>query len=150
MTQFNTNMAAQFTMTRRVQFAETDLAGIVHFSNFHKYMEETEHAFFRSLGLKIMQQMPDGTVVGWPRVRSSCNFEAPAYYDDVLEIDLNLLRRGVKSLTMSFLFRRDGTRIANGELKTVCCICKPGGTLESIEMPPEYQAKLVEHNAAPP
>ena len=35
---------------RRVEFAETDMAGQVHFSNFFRYMEAAEHAFFRSLG----------------------------------------------------------------------------------------------------
>ena len=137
-------MPAQFTMTRRVQFSDTDVAGIVHFSNFYKYMEETEHAYFRSLGLRIIEPQADGTVIGWPRVRAQCSFEAPAYYDDVLEIDLTLTRRGVKSLTMNFVFRREGQRIAAGELKTACCLCKPGGKLESIEIPPDYQTKLVE------
>jgi acyl-CoA thioester hydrolase len=32
-------MAFEFKLTRRVEFAETDMAGIVHFSNFFRYME---------------------------------------------------------------------------------------------------------------
>ena len=44
----------EFSIRRRVQFAETDLAGIAHFSNFVRWMEETEHAFFRSLGMSIV------------------------------------------------------------------------------------------------
>jgi acyl-CoA thioesterase FadM len=39
-----------FSINRRVQFAETDMAGIVHFSNYFRWMEEVEHAFFRSVG----------------------------------------------------------------------------------------------------
>ena len=46
-------MAYEYKMTRRIEFAETDMAGIVHFSNFFRMMEATEHAFFRSLGLSI-------------------------------------------------------------------------------------------------
>lgn len=135
---------AQFTYSRRVQFSDTDMAGIVHFSNFYKYMEEAEHAFFRSFGFKIVQQQPDGTVVGWPRVRAACSFESPAYYDDLLEIELTVTRQGVKSLSMSFLFRRGETKIASGELKTVCCLHEPDGKFHSIEIPPHYREKLRE------
>ena len=42
-----------FRYSRRVQFAETDLAGIVHFSMFFRYMEEAEHALWRAAGLTI-------------------------------------------------------------------------------------------------
>ena len=45
--------ASNFVYRRRILFHETDLAGIVHFSNFFKYMEEAEHAFVRSIGLSI-------------------------------------------------------------------------------------------------
>lgn len=135
---------AQFTHARRVQFSDTDMAGIVHFANFYRYMEEAEHAFFRSFGFKIIQEQPDGSVVSWPRVRASCSFESPAFYDDLLEIDLNITRQGVKSLTMSFLFRRGETKIATGELKTVCCSHEPGGKFRSIEIPPHYREKLCE------
>ena len=81
---------------------------------------------------------------GWPRVRATCSFESPAFYDDLLDIDLTISRRGVKSLTMAFVFRRGSTRIATGELKTVCCICREHGQLESIAIPEHYAAKLVE------
>ena len=36
-----------------VAFADTDLAGIVHFANFLRYAENTEHAFLRSIGLSV-------------------------------------------------------------------------------------------------
>ncbi|MEQ2009187.1 MAG: acyl-CoA thioesterase, partial [Limisphaerales bacterium] len=47
-------MASEFKALRRVEFSETDMAGIVHYSNFFKYMETAEHAFFRSLGFSII------------------------------------------------------------------------------------------------
>src|SRR5688500_19219885 len=113
---------AQFTYRRRVQFAETDMAGIVHFSNYYRYMEEAEHAWFRSLGLSIMYTWPDGQVIGWPRVRTAVIYDAPARYDDEIEIRLNVVRKGVKSLTLELEFWRDATRLARGSMKTVCCL----------------------------
>jgi acyl-CoA thioester hydrolase len=137
-------MASQFTYTRRVRFADTDVAGIVHFSNFYRFMEEAEHEYFRSLGLKIMDYRPDGTARGWPRVRASCTFESPAFYDDLLDIDVNILRVGVRSLTLAFRIRRGPQSLARGEVKTVYCNCAAGGKFESADIPPEYASKLVE------
>ena len=146
--------ASQFVWRRRVAFAETDMAGIVHFANFHRYMEEAEHACFRTLGLSIVQPQDDGPVIGWPRVQSACTYEAPAYYDELLEIRIDLARVGMKSLTWRFEFHRGAVRIARGELKTVCCLCRaeassgaagpgwPSMRLESIEIPERYRAVL--------
>jgi acyl-CoA thioester hydrolase len=53
-------MASRYIHRRRVLFHETDMAGIVHFSNFFKYMEEAEHSFMRSLGLRTTGKDPCG------------------------------------------------------------------------------------------
>jgi acyl-CoA thioester hydrolase len=137
-------MPPHFTHQRRVQFSDTDMAGIVHFSNFYRFMEEAEHEMFRSLGYKIVENQPDGSVVGWPRVRASCSFEAPAYYDDLIDIDITVARVGVKSLTMSFHFRRGELRLATGELKTVYCRFEHGGKFRSIAIPAGFAEKLDE------
>ena len=141
-------MTAQFTTTRRVEFADTDMAGIIHFANYYRYMEEAEHAYFRSLGLSIMQTQPDLSVIGWPRVSASCSFEAPAYFEDLLEVRLDVVRKGVKSLTYEMEFWRGKLRLAHGKLKTVCCVCQPGQPLQSMPIPSEYAAKIVEFPAA--
>ncbi len=137
-------MTAQFITTRRVEFADTDMAGIIHFANYYRYMEEAEHAFFRSLGLSIMQSQSDGSVIGWPRVSASCSFQAPAYFEDSLEVRLNVVRKGLKSLNYEIEFWRDKTRLAHGKLKTVCCVCRRGEPLESIAIPTEYADKIAE------
>jgi YbgC/YbaW family acyl-CoA thioester hydrolase len=134
----------QFTYERQVQFSETDMAGIVHFANYYRFMEEAEHAFFRSLGLKIMDANPDGSFVGWPRVRAACSFEAPAHYGDQLQIDINVQRRGVKSLTLTYRIRRGDAVLANGEMKTVLCRKVAGQAMQSIEIPESVAAVLVE------
>lgn len=135
-----TEEPGKFTTSRRVEFCDTDMAGIVHFSTFYKWMEQAEHDYFRSLGLSIVTPGPDGGTFGWPRVSAKCRFEAPAHYNDVIELRLTVLRRGVKSLTYSCEFWRDDTRLATGEMKTVSCVVRPGGGLQSIEIPEEFAA----------
>jgi len=135
-------MPAAFQTTRRVQFADTDMAGIVHFATFFNYFEEAEHEMFRACGTSIMQRQPDGSIVGWPRVAASCSFEVPAYYDDLLEIRLVEMTVGTKSLTQTWEAWRDDKRLCRGELKTVCCSFRPGEPMASIEIPGELREQL--------
>jgi len=125
-------MKSQFVYQRRVAFAETDMAGIAHFSNYYRFMEEAEHAYYRSLGLSIMHTRDDGVVIGWPRVNAQCQYLAPARYDRVLSIHVNIERLGAKSISWRMdIF--DGTqKLAVGRMKTACCLCQEGGKLESI------------------
>lgn len=139
---------SQFIYRRRVQFAETDMAGIVHFSNYYRYMEEAEHAYLRSIGLSVMMTMPDGTVIGWPRVRTSCAYEAPARFEDEIDIHLTVSRKGVKSLTLDMEFWRGETRIAKGTMKTVCCIVSHDSELTSIAIPPEMDSRIIETSSS--
>lgn len=133
-----------FITQRRVEFANTDMAGIVHFANFYRWMEEAEHEYFRSLGLSIMEKQADGTYIGWPRVSASCHFESPAYHEDILEIHFSVERIGFKSLTFYVEFFREGKRLAHGRMKTACCLCGVDGGLKSIEIPASYRARVEE------
>lgn len=137
-------MSYHFVATHRVEFFETDLAGIVHFANFYRYMEQAEHAFFRSLGLTIHGTLADGTVFGWPRVSATCSFKSPAYYGDELTIGITVQRLTQRSLTTSYNIQRDGVLLAVGEMKTAYCVIPVGAKLESAEIPSEYYDRLTE------
>ncbi|MEZ6063402.1 MAG: thioesterase family protein [Planctomycetaceae bacterium] len=142
-------MASSFETTRRVEFCETDMAGIVHFSNFYRWMEQAEHEFFRSLGLTIVNHQHDGSTLGWPRVSAQCRFLAPAYYEDIVTARLTVQRIGLKSVTYDVDFFVGERHVATGSMKTVCCIVEPGKPLRSIEIPPEYMSQLQEHPRDP-
>lgn len=137
-------MPPQFTTTRRVEFCETDMGGIAHFTNYYRWMEQAEHEFFRTLGLEIVNHQPDGSIISWPRVAASCSFKAPARYNDVIEIRLNITRKSAKSLTFNIEFWRDETQLAVGEVTTVCCQFRAGEDIKSVAIPPEYNKKLQE------
>src|SRR5215467_13731527 len=104
-------MAEPFTTTRRVDFADTDMAGIVHFANFFRYMESAEVEFLRSRRLSV--KLPwEGEMIGFPRVAAACDYENPARFEDVLEIAVRMERLGRKSVTYAFTFTRAGQPIA--------------------------------------
>src|ERR1700749_2988107 len=98
-------MAYEFKAIRRVEFSDTDMAGIMHYSNFFRFMETAEHAFFRSLGLSIVTKSVEPPV-GWPRVRAECNYKAPLHFEDEVEIHLLVTEKKSKALSYSFHFRK--------------------------------------------
>lgn len=127
-------MHSEFHTTRRVEFSDTDMAGIVHFSRFFVFMEAAEHAFLRALGTSVSTEW-DGNKIGWPRLEATCTYLSPVVFEDVLDIHLKVIRKGTKSLTYRFDFFRGETAIASGELSAVCCICNPGEKIRSIPIP---------------
>jgi YbgC/YbaW family acyl-CoA thioester hydrolase len=132
--------AAEFVIQRRVQFAETDLAGVLHFANYYRMMEEVEHAFWRSLGESVMSQDGEGSI-SWPRVVTSCEYHAPARFEDVLELAFQVVGIGAQSLTFEVEFRREGQCIARGRIKAVCCRMV-GGEFRSTAIPAPLREKL--------
>src|SRR6476659_864440 len=137
-------MATPFRTTRRVEFHETDMAGMVHFSNFFRYMEFAELEFLRARGLTVAWRDEHGDRLDLPRVAASCDYLKPARFEDVLEITVTLARLGSRSVTYEFAFARGGEALARGKVSAVCCRTGPDGTLESVELPPAIRARLEE------
>ena len=133
-------MPTSYRTTRRVEFVDTDMANIVHFSNFFRWMEEAEHAYFRSLGLSVRTEYQDQHL-GWPRVNTSCEFFAPARFEDQLQLKVRITKMGEKSITWEIEFTKDGTRLALGKATTVCCTWT-NNALQPISIPPEIRLKL--------
>src|SRR5262245_16049794 len=130
-----------FRTTRRVEFGDTDMAGIMHFANFFRFMEAAETDFLRARGLSVSWR-EGGQRFGFPRVAASCDFQKPARFGDVLEVAVTLEKIGQKSVTYRFEFSRDGEPIATGRISAAYCLEVPGHGLESMEIPPEIRAKL--------
>jgi len=145
-------MACRFTYSDRVQFADTDMAGIMHFANFFRFLERAEHAFFRSLELSVVERepaVPKDEQVGWPRVHASCDYHAPLRFEDVVEIEL--LMEEVRSKSLRYLFRvykEDGTLCAEGRMTAVCVRKdKATGQMKGVVIPERIISRL---EAAPP
>jgi YbgC/YbaW family acyl-CoA thioester hydrolase len=142
-------MPYEFKHIHRVEFAETDMAGIVHFSNFFRMMEAAEHAFFRSLGFTI-HGPEDDTTVGWPRVSAACDYRAPLRFEEEVEIHLVVAEVRSRSIRYQFIFRKiaDGTEVARGSVAAVCAIVDQAtGKLVPVLIPDRIRARIT---AAPP
>jgi YbgC/YbaW family acyl-CoA thioester hydrolase len=131
-----------YTTTRRVEFGDTDMAGIVHFANFFRFMESAESEFLRSLGLTVSWREQVGKF-GFPRVSASCDFVKPARFEDVLTIAVTVEKVGRRSVTYRHDFTNQrGEPIASGRVTAVFCRTNSPDQLESADIPPEIRAKL--------
>lgn len=139
-------MTYEFRLRRRVEFYETDMAGIVHFANFFKYMETCEHAFARSLGTIVHPGENDhGGVVGWPRVHAECDYRRPLKYDEEFEIHLLVREKKDKAIHYDFHFWKVGETadrpLARGKL-VVVSVGRIDGEVKAIPVPAIYAEKL--------
>jgi acyl-CoA thioester hydrolase len=134
-------MPAEYSIKRRIAFAETDLAGVVHFSNYFRMMEEVEHAFFRSLGLSVVMTH-EALEIGWPRVSASCEYLGPLRFEDEVELKMRVTKVGEKSFNYEVDFWWEGRKVAVGKMTSVCCEMLDAG-MRAMVIPPGIRRKLM-------
>ena len=132
-------MTSQHRLRRRVNFYETDLAGIVHFSCFFRYMEEAEHALWREAGLTIARA---GEETGFPRVAASCDFHAPLRFEDEIEVWVRVARITRRTLYYTFVMTRGETKLATGSTTVACVRKSPTEPMKAIDLPAEVVARF--------
>lgn len=129
--------------TRRVEFADTDMGGIVHFARFFVFMETAEHELLQAIGTAVHTRH-EGRLIGWPRLSATCEYLSPARFGDELAIRVEVERKGTKSMTYRFAFRRGEQPIARGRAVAVCCILDDPAGLRSIPIPAFIADRLEE------
>jgi YbgC/YbaW family acyl-CoA thioester hydrolase len=129
-------MPSEYHLKRRVQFYETDMAGIVHFTWFFRYLEEAEHAMWREAGVSIA----DGSGIGWPRVAVSFEYYRPLKFEDEFDVHLRIVAKDARTLRYEGIITKGDTHIATGTMTVKCVSRKPGEGLRSIDIPPDIDA----------
>lgn len=137
-------MHTEFVTQRRIEFSDTDMAGIVHFSNYFRFMEAVEHEFVRTLGL-VLHFEEGGRMHGFARVHAECDYKAPLRYAEVVDIHLRVVEKRASTLSYEFRFLRqhDGVEAARG-LLTVCCVTRTPGEdrLRAAPLPRELDGRI--------
>ena len=89
---------------RLIRFADTDAAGVAHFSRLLGIVEEALHDFFQHCGVSILDE---GSA--WPFVSIHADYKAGCRFGDEITVALSLSQMGTSSLTVSFeATRKDG------------------------------------------
>jgi YbgC/YbaW family acyl-CoA thioester hydrolase len=126
---------SEYTLRRRVNFYETDGAGIVHYSNYFRYMEEAEYGLWREAGVELGANHD----YAFPRVSASFDFQAPLRFNDEFEVRLRVAAIGRTSLTYACSITRGDTAIASGTL-TFVSVSKQ--TMRPTPLPPDRLERI--------
>jgi YbgC/YbaW family acyl-CoA thioester hydrolase len=122
-----------------VQFAETDMAGVVHFSWYFRYMEEAEHELWRRAGLSVV--VP-GSGVAWPRVSASFEFRRPLRFEDEVDVHVRVASIAAKTMTFACEVRLGDEEVARGSMTVACVSHVAGQPMKGVAIPAEVAARF--------
>ncbi|GAA2735430.1 hypothetical protein GCM10009867_17700 [Pedococcus aerophilus] len=90
-----TDTLASATLRSRIEWIDTDAAGIYHNSTVTRLVESTEAALTRERGL-------EGYFPVAPRVRFEADFEAPLFFGQEVTTTVSVAELGTSSMTFTF------------------------------------------------
>jgi len=130
---------SEYTLRRRVLFYEVDSAGIVHFSNYFRYMEEAEHALWRAAGLSIVRREAG---VGFPRVAAAFEYHRPLRFDDEFDVRIQVTAVRERSMRYRCTLMRGEEKIATGTVAVVCVEVEADGSMMAVALPPTIAGRF--------
>jgi acyl-CoA thioester hydrolase len=133
--------ARVFESRVRAQWCDVDVAGIVYFAAYWRFVERAEMDLFRELGFPYDRVFQDYGF--WlPRIRCEAEYHAPAIMDDWLRLRTHVERVGVSSVRWKTVVFNERSGVPGAEFAlTVACI---GADLKkSRPLPPAIRSALV-------
>ena len=125
--------AARVVLRRRIEWIDTDAAGIYHWTTAFRLLEAAEAALHTALGIE------DRTFGAMPRISVSVDFRRPLRFNDPVEVDLAVESLGRSSIVYTLAIHGpDGLAVA-GEV-TACFVDK--GTLRAVTWPQDLRDRL--------
>ena len=106
-------MTSSVSIRRRVQWIDTDAAGIWHHSTVARWAEEAEAELHRQVGII------DQTFGATPRVVVEFEFRSPLRFDDVVDVTITVAKLGRSSITYLIEVRKGETVAASGRMVAV-------------------------------
>ena len=135
------------TTRRRVEFRDTDAAGIVHFSAFFFWMESAEHELLWAAGSAVVERGAEGIDASWPRVSVSCDYVSAVRFGDEIDIAVTVEAVGRSSVTYAFSFSQADRAVARGRVVAVRCLMHPGCKPEAVVIPDDIVCRLDPYRA---
>ena len=112
----------------RVYYEDTDLAGIVYYANYLKFIERARSEWVRELGIDQVQMKADGLVFAVRRIEA--DYLAPAKYDDELFVHTTMEPGSGARLVVKQEVKR-GEAVLFSAIVTIICMTQ-GGTVARL------------------
>ena len=102
----------------RVYYEDTDLAGIVYYANYLKFIERARSEWVRDLGIDQAQMKAEGLVFAVRRV--AADYMLPARYDDLLCVETKLLPESGARLVLQQDVKRGDVTLFSATVTIIC------------------------------
>ena len=107
----------------RVYYEDTDLAGIVYYANYLKFIERARSEWLRELGVDQSALKRDGLVFVVRRLEA--DYLSPAHFDDLVQVRTGVNALGSARITLCQNIIRDD-RVLFSAVVTLVCIDAAG------------------------
>ncbi len=112
-------MQSPHTFPLRVYYEDTDLAGIVYYANYLKFIERARSEWVRGLGIdQALLRAQQGVVFAVRRVEA--DYLRPAVFDDVLSVQTTLADHSGARLVLDQAVLRGGQTLFTARVTLVC------------------------------
>ncbi|TKZ22567.1 tol-pal system-associated acyl-CoA thioesterase [Shimia litoralis] len=108
----------------RVYYEDTDMAGIVYYANYLRYIERARSDWVREIGVDQNAMKSDAGVVFAVR-RVEADYLSPAHFDDQLTVETNTVNVTAARLVMEQSVKR-GQEVLFQAIVTIVCISETG------------------------
>ncbi|PSL19973.1 acyl-CoA thioester hydrolase [Shimia abyssi] len=125
-----------YTLPVRVYYEDTDMAGIVYYANYLKFIERGRSEWVREIGLDQLRMKEDGVVFAVRRVEA--DYTGSAKLDDLLTVETEVANVTAARLIMEQRVKR-GEDVLFHAMVTVVCMNEAG---QPVRLPGEVR-KLV-------
>jgi len=131
-----------FKRTFRVHWVDTDVAGVMHYTNYLRYFEACEEEFYRSISLPFNDIRAKYGII-FPRVEAHCQYKATCRFDDIFDVIMRVREVGEKTITYDFqaIREHDGKMAAEGYIKCIAV----NSEWKAVELPAELAMAVREN-----
>ena len=123
-----------FCYQRQAQYHETDQMGIIHHSNYVKWMEEARGAYLSAIGTDYNGVEKKGIIS--PVVSISLDYKKPVEYEDRIEIALSMETYNGIVMEFSYRFYNRTKEELCTEAKSRHCFLKDGRVISLKKLEP--------------
>lgn len=127
----------------RVYYEDTDLAGIVYYANYLKFIERARSEWLRELGVDQLQMKAEGLVFAVRRIEA--DYLSPARFDDLLAVETVLSALSPARIVLDQRVMRGDKALFAAQV-TVVCVNDAG---RPARIPAEVAARVQGADLAP-
>ena len=126
-----------------IQYYETDKMGVVHHSNYIRFMEEARIDFFKSIGFDYFELEKSGVFSPVVAI-NNCKYRKPTCFGDEIFVDVKVIKYNGVRIALQYKMYVKDTFVFEGESEH-CFINSEGKILKLGENTlPEFNRKLIE------